>query len=345
MKPVVDQAKLPDALPLKNQQSKPEDPQSSDTPSRSQPDAKPDADSPEVPIDVKVYKVAPDGRTIAIIADDPQTPGEKAQKEAKADAEWVNHNPHGSRLYLLNVATRKLTLLPVEPDVQDAYWSSDSSKLLAIAEGMNGADDLGPARSSWLVSVQNASQPEKLAELPPTIEAASWSPDGKSIVYLAQARKDAPPFYADLYVYDPDAKTTRDLSDGLQGSLRGSPPLPLADGSVVQLIEVGFQGKVAHYAPGASEPELLALPPSDVSAVVTNAQRTGWLFLGSGGGSPPVLYYSANLKSAAAPVKTPQLSPPHMLSVAPKQLRWKSDGFTIHGRLYLPPEATSSTCR
>jgi dipeptidyl aminopeptidase/acylaminoacyl peptidase len=30
-----------------------------------------------------------------------------------------------------------------------------------------------------------------------------------------------------------------------------------------------------------------------------------------------------------------------MLSVAPKQLQWKSDGFTIDGRLYLPPEAAT----
>ena len=35
----------------------------------------------------------------------------------------------------------------------------------------------------------------------------------------------------------------------------------------------------------------------------------------------------------------PQLTPEHMLSVAPKQLQWKSDGLSIDGRLYLPPEA------
>ena len=46
----------------------------------------------------------------------------------------MNHDPHGSRLYLLNVGTRKLMLLPVQPDVRGAYWSGDSSKLLAVAE-------------------------------------------------------------------------------------------------------------------------------------------------------------------------------------------------------------------
>ena len=340
VKPVVDQAKLPDALPPKDEAAKPDDPPSSDTPQHAKPDAHShDAHPDEVALDVTRYKVSPDGSYIAIIAADPQTAGEKAQKDAKSDADWVNHNPHGSRLYLLNVASGKLTLLQVEPDVKNASWSSDSTKLLAIAEGMNGVGDLGPAMSGWLVSISDSIHPQKLVGLPPTIEAAAFAPDGGSIVYQAQAKHDAPPGYADLYVYDTATKTTRDLSEGFQGSLRRGLPVPLADGSVLQLVEVGFHGKVARYVPGASEPELLALPPSDVSALETNEQRNGWLFLGSGGGDPRKLYYTADLKSPATPVKTPPLAPEHMLSVAPKSLQWKSDGFTIEGRLYLPPEA------
>jgi dipeptidyl aminopeptidase/acylaminoacyl peptidase len=335
VKPVVDQAKLPDALPPKDEAAQPEDPPSSDTPQHPKSDAKAD----EVSLDVTRYRVSPDGSYIAIIAADPQTPGEKAQKEAKSDAEWVNHNPHGSRLYVLNVASDKLMLLPVDPDVREAYWSSDSGNLLALSEGANGVGDLGPAMSSWLVSMADSSHPQKLAGLPPTIEAAAFAPDGGSIVYLAQAKHDAPPGYADLYAYDTAAKTTRDLSDGFKGSMRRGLPVPLADGSVLQLVEIGFHGKVARYAAGASEPELLALPPSDVSALETNAQRNGWLFLGSGGGDPRKLYYTSDLKSPATPVKTPPLTPAHLSSVAPKRLQWKSDGFTIEGRLYLPPEA------
>jgi dipeptidyl aminopeptidase/acylaminoacyl peptidase len=338
VKPVVDQAKLPDALPPREgTQSK--DPNLSDAASDLKADAKSDAKDGEVLIDVAQYQIAPDGTWISIIAHDPQTPGEKAQKEAKVDAEWVNHDAHGSRLYLLNVATGKLMLVPVEPDVRNAYWSNDSSKLLAISDGMNGTGDLGPAMSSWLINISDLSQPEKLAGLPPTIETAGWSSDGKSIVYLAQAKHDAPPGYADLYLYDTSAKTTHNLSDGLKGSMRRGVPVPLADGSVVQLIEIGFHGKVAHFVPGAGEPEIVTLQPSNVSAVVTNAQHTGWLFLGSGGGNPPVLYYTADLKAGSTPVKTPPLTPEHMLSVAPKDLQWKSDGLTIEGRLYLPPEA------
>jgi dipeptidyl aminopeptidase/acylaminoacyl peptidase len=341
VKPVVDQSRLPDALPPKDEGAKPGDAKSSAPASQLKTDVKPAADAAEVALDVARYKVAPDGASIAIIADDPQTPGEKVQKDAKSDAQWVNHDPHGSRLYLLNVASGKLMPIPLDPDVRDVYWSGDSSKLLAVAQAMNGADDLGPAKSSWLVSTAGVSQPQKLAALPPTIESAAWSADGKSILYLAQAKEDAPPGYADLYLYDTGANTIRDLSQGLLGSVRPGLPLPLVDGTVVQLVELGFHGKVARYTPGAAKPEFLALPPSDVSAVVTNAQRTGWLFLGSGGGKPPQLYYTADLTAPPTPVNTPPLIPEHMLSVAPKSLQWKSDGFTIEGQLYLPPQAAT----
>ena len=73
--------------------------------------------------------------------------------------------------------------------------------------------------SSWLVSMADSSHPQKLAELPPTDRSRRiGQPDGESIVYLAQAKHDAPPGYADLYLYDSGAKTTRDLSDGFKGS-------------------------------------------------------------------------------------------------------------------------------
>ena len=71
IKPEVDESRLPDALPVKDDKAVA---------------AEAAAKTEEVALDVNRYSVAPDGATIAIIARDPETPGEKAQKEAKADA-------------------------------------------------------------------------------------------------------------------------------------------------------------------------------------------------------------------------------------------------------------------
>jgi dipeptidyl aminopeptidase/acylaminoacyl peptidase len=333
IKPVVDESKLREALPPKDEAAKPGDTNA---------DAKkPTRDDTEVPIDVAEYKVSPDGKWIGIIAQDPQTPGEKAQKDAKADAEWVDHDPHGSRLYLLSVSTGKLTPVAVEPDVHGMSWSSGSAKLLAIAEAPNNAGDLGPATSTWLVSVTDLNRVEKLPALPPTLEAAEWALNGNAIFYLAQSRLDAPPGYADLYRYDLETKTSHDLSDGFHGSIGRGEPVPLTDGSVVQLVDEGFNGKVAVYSHGVNEPAALELEPHNISAVSTNFQRSGWIFLGSSGGTPEALYYTQDLHTKPALVKEPTLAPERILSVPPKQVAWKSDKLAIDGRLYLPPEAAT----
>ncbi len=319
--PVVDQSTGPEALPIKEKKA-------ADAATR-------------LAMNVSRYAISPDGKRIAIIADDPQTPGEKAQKDAKADAQWVNHNPHGARVYLLTVATGEVSPVAVAPDVRYAYWRNDSSRLLVIADGMNAASDLGPSMSSWLVDPAAANRAEKLADLSSSIETAAWSLDGNSIFYTAQAKQDTPPGYSDLYSYDTQARTTKDLSAGFGGSLRRALPVSCTDGSVVQLAESGFHGRLARFAASGGEPSLLETPLADVSAVVTNASRSGWVVLGSGGGKPPQLYFAADLQSPFRPVALPPLSPQNLTPVAGKPLHWQSDQFTIEGLLYLPPEAAT----
>jgi hypothetical protein len=149
---------------------------------------------------------------------------------------------------------------------------------------------------------------EKLPALPPTLEAAEWALNGNAIFYLAQSRLDAPPGYADLYRYDLETKTSHDLSDGFHGSIGRGEPVPLTDGSVVQLVDEGFNGKVAVYSHGVNEPAALELEPHNISAVSTNFQRSGWIFLGSSGGTPEALYYTQDLHTKPALVKEPTLA-------------------------------------
>jgi dipeptidyl aminopeptidase/acylaminoacyl peptidase len=196
--------------------------------------------------------------------------------------------------------------------------------------------------TSWLIAPGDANPVTQLTDLPPTIEDAAFVPGRNAIFYLAQAKHDAPPGYVDLYSFDLDHKTTRNLSDGFQGSLRGDAPIPLGDGSVVQLAQLGFNSKVVRYAAEGGQTEIVPWAPAHLADVDSNARRSGWLVLGSGGGSPPQLYYAADLKSPLQPLKTPPLFPEHLLSVAPKRVQWKSDSFTIEGRLYLPPEAATT---
>jgi dipeptidyl aminopeptidase/acylaminoacyl peptidase len=319
--PLVDESDRPNAVPPKKADDKPE---------KLEP----------VEIDVVNFRVAPNGKTIALIADDPQTPGEKKEKDAKADAEWVDHSKHGARLYLLDVATGKLTVAGIPIDVRGASWSADSSKLVVVREEPNGVSELGPANSAWVVTLADPAHGTKIEEIPATVEVASWSEDGGSIVYLGQAKRDAPPGYTDLYVYSLASKAARNLSDGFAGSIGRMEPQSLRDGGVLEIGERGEEAELMRYdAAGKGAP--LKLPVAVVSSAVTNHEQNGWVFVGSSGGVPTELLYAAKLGDAPKVLATPALAPDGVKTVAPKRISWKSDQYTIEGMLYLPPEAAT----
>ncbi|MGA8740402.1 MAG: hypothetical protein WB561_04365, partial [Terracidiphilus sp.] len=114
-------------------------------------DKKPANSKPEpVSIDVAGFSISDDGKYLALWAHDPETPGEKKQKDAKIDASWVNHEKHLTRLYLASLKPDgaidgALNVVDLPPDVHGATWSPIADKLLAITEPPNDASDLGPA--------------------------------------------------------------------------------------------------------------------------------------------------------------------------------------------------------
>jgi dipeptidyl aminopeptidase/acylaminoacyl peptidase len=292
-----------------------------------------------VAIDVANFRISPDGKTVALIVHDPQTPGEKKQKDAKADASWMDHGLHGDRLYLLNVATEKVTETGVPIDVRDASWSADSTKLVVDTEAPNGVAELGPAMSAWIVTVSDAMHPAKIAEVLPTARQTVWSHDGQSVFYHAQAKREAPPGYEDVYEYTVATKAVRNLTDGFAGSFGRGELIATPDGGLLAQSEEGVESGLMLYRAGKAE--RIKFPVSTLAAIGTNDSQSGWVFLESSGGKEPALLYSASLSTQPRVLATPALAPSGVKTVAPKRISWKSDRFAIDGLLYLPPEAAT----
>jgi len=318
--PVVDGSKAPDALPP------PEKTESAK--SRLEP----------LPIDVSGFEMAPDGKTIAIWAKDPQTPGEKHQDEEKADAVWVDHEQHGTRPYLLDPSTSKLTAIAVAPDVSGVSWGPQSDRVLVETETPNSASDLGPGLSTWLVLLSDPQHPAKLA-LPASAHNTTWALNSKSIFFKAQAEADAPPGYEDLFVFSLDDGKIRNLSGDFQGTVGSGTAISEAGGTVLQSIETGVQTGFARF--GSANPEPIPMAGSVVHQLNTNQHRDGWVYLASTSTQPDVLYYIASLNTAARPLSTPPLIPENLLSVASQLVRWNNEGRQIEGLLTLPPSAKS----
>ena len=304
------------------------------------PAAAPERPGEAVVVDAGGFRLSPDGKTIALLIRDPQTAGERRERTAQADANWHDHDQHRERLYLMDLASGKISAAAAVPgDARGALWTPDGKKMAVLANAPNGASDLAPAGSVWLVSADDLQHAEKLDKISPTAASLAWNVSGTELMFEAQSKIDAPPGFHDLFSYDLSSKTIKNLTDGLLGSV-GREPVLLKDGTVVSLVEQGFQESPAKLL-GGGKFEAFSAPAPVISTMETNEAQNGWLFLGSGAGHTPALYYAEKLGGPMRVLSTPAVVPAGLeTTIAGKHVEWKNEGLTIEGMLYLPPAAT-----
>jgi len=336
--PVVDESKEKNAIPPTGAEKKDGDKKADEKPGEKKDET--------LEIDVAGYAIAADGKELAVWARDPETPGEKKQKEAKADAEWVNHEKHATRLYLAALKSDgtlegALKPVPVEPDVRGAEWSPVADRLVVFTEPPNDLGDLGPAGAAWLVDAAVPEKAAKIAAVPATVGGGIFSADGKTILFGAQTPEDAPPGYDELFALaadDAGAKPVR-LSAGFKGQLNAR-GLFAAGAEAVTAAGVGTRSTVVRVAlDGKSAPQPVELGAAVIGNLNTNRTATGWLWTAESGGAAPKLCYAVKLGEGCTTLATPELAPAGLRAVEPELVTWKSDGLTIEGLLYLPPDA------
>jgi len=322
--PPVDVSTLPDAIP----------PRKDTTPAKTDP----------VAVDVENYDISPDGKIIALLARDPETPGEKKQHDDKADAVWVDHEQHGSRLYLFTTDTEKLTPVAIPPDVHGIAWSRQGDRLIAIAEGMNNIGDLSPANTAWMVTVSDPAHPSQIKDIPATIQGGTWSEDAKRYYFIAQATQDAPPGYHALFMFTFADNSVRNLTGNFDGTLAHE--LPIAEGDkVLAGAQIGVNITALRIDAGKNGTEKsqpLKFATATVTQLSTNAKQDGWVWLGASSTQPPTLFYAEKLGHDGRPLNTPALAPGNWPKVPSQLVQWKNENLTIEGLLYLPPQATST---
>lgn len=286
--------------------------------------------------DVQSYFVSPDGRSVAILVRDPETLGEKKERDEKVDAVRMDHSSHGVRLYLLDPGSGRVTPTAVPPDVRQVSWTRQSDRLLVITEGMNDASDLAPAANVWEVAITDPMHPRQIRSIPATVDAARWSPNATRIWFSAQSRANAPPGYDDLYELTLSGKSVRDLSAGFGASLGDGNPIVQGD-AVLEGVQKGTRTTVMRFKNDRREP--ITFGTAVVSQLNTNEKQTGWVWMGTSSTRPPTLYYARRLGGPIKSLRTPDLVPAAWLAVRSRLLSWENDGLTIEGLLYLPPQA------
>jgi dipeptidyl aminopeptidase/acylaminoacyl peptidase len=351
--PQVDESKIPGAIPPPSAAESTAGDKSSDKKADEKPAEKRKEAAPEpLAIDVSGFAPSPDGKWMAVWARDPETPGEKKQKDAKADASWVNHELHGTRLYLAALKADgsvdgALKPVAILPDVRQALWSPAAHRMLVLTEGPNDVSDLGPAGAAWLVETANLDTPTRLSAVPATVNGGEFSPDESTIVFAAQTSEDAPPGYDELFALPKETTGTAKvpLTSGFAGQVNVYGLSFDSDGSLIASANIGTTTKPFRIAlNGKTAPAAIDLGAPVVSGLNTNRNRTGWVWLADGGGAEEKLCFAEKLGDACKALNTPELALANLRWVKPELVRWpaKSGGFTIEGLLYLPPDAGTS---
>jgi dipeptidyl aminopeptidase/acylaminoacyl peptidase len=302
------------------------------------------------PLDVAGFTLSEDGKHLAVWAHDPETPGEKKQKEAKVDASWINHERHLTRLYLAALkpdgsldGELKPTAAP--PDIHRAAWSPTANKLMAFTESPNEASDLGPANAAWVLDAADPEHPTKLDRVPATVQGGSWSNDGTAIVFAAATPEDAPPGYDELYLLSSTAPATKPqrLTAGFKGQVNVQGLYFTSEGSLVTTAAVATRTTPILVSADAKKPPAqIDLGADVVSGLNTNRKQSGWVWIADSGGHSMRLCFAARIGENCTPLPAPDLAPANLRSVAPAPVRWKSGEFSIEGLLYLPPDPASA---
>jgi dipeptidyl aminopeptidase/acylaminoacyl peptidase len=308
---------------------------------------KPDAEKTEpLPIDVAGFAISSDGKYLALWAHDPETPGEKKQKDAKIDASWVNHERHLTRLYIAGLKPDgsidgDLKAIGVPADIHGVLWSPVDNRLLVVTSPPNDATDLGPAASAFLLEDSNLDKPQKLSVIPPTVSRAQWSYDANTIFFLAQTPQDAPPGYEELFALpkQSSAQQVIPLSSRFDGQFGPSPLISTSDGSLVAQAGIGTHASAVRFKiDGSGSPQVLDLGTSMLLSLNTNPRQTGWVWLADSATQPTRLCYAAKLGDPCTAAPIPDLAPANLRAVESQLVHWKSGPFTIEGLLYMPPD-------
>jgi dipeptidyl aminopeptidase/acylaminoacyl peptidase len=319
-----------------------------------------------IAIDVSSFTISHDNHWLAIIAADPETPGEKKAKEAKADAVWVNHQRHGERLYLTALSPSGavvssdpetkadtkpakpnesvLKAVTLAPEIRDVSWSPKSDRMLVVTELPNGAGDLGPSSSAWLVNAATPDQPIALKSIPATVRGGvAWNPEGDRIVFAAQTPDDAPPGLEELFALSLPvsgaAETDKPvrLLTNFPGSLSFGESVFLPGGQVLVPVEQGTRMTSVRIALDGSHTPVAITQSTPIAAdLSTNLNQTGWVWIASGSDHPSSLCYAAKLEGECRALSIPDLTTEHFRAVQSQLVTWKSDGLTVEGLLYLP---------
>jgi dipeptidyl aminopeptidase/acylaminoacyl peptidase len=285
---------------------------------------------------VQSFQWSPDGKRIAFTAQQEMTPEEEKKQKEKDDAQVVDKNFKFTRIWVIDVQTKKAAeLVKNDYSASDPQWSPDGRSIAYTSTPTPKADD-GSLSDIWIIDVDSNRQ-RKLVDNDGPDNAPRWSPDGKSIAFLTRDAKSGLLGQSRLTVVSSEGGSPRELAPRFE--YQAGAPTWSADGR-----NIYFNAAVRTVNQLFSVPETggEAKQVSNVSGVMSQAtfSRDRWVvaFSKSDTQNPPEIYVARSL-SLIGPVKLSDHNA-HLRDLAlgsSEVIRWKSkDGMEIEGVVIYP---------
>ena len=278
---------------------------------------------------VRSFEWSPDGKRIAFLAPEPKTETEEKKEKDKDDARVVDRDDRRTRLWLIDIETKKVRQLTTNPwQISEVQWTPQGDRLVVSATDHPESDQ----NTNRIFSIAFDSGQMKQIEAPRgSFGGVRVSPDGKSLTYSA-ARVDGPSPH-DVYLQPIEGGAPRNLTgsslDRPVSNVIGRP-----DGSMLAVAQTGYRSQFCVISPDGKVAQIAA---ADVHPTSSFDTRGGLIaFVGESATDAPELWLS-NGEGAAEKISRLNENWSQVPLIRPEALRYKSfDGTEIEGLLLKP---------
>lgn len=167
---------------------------------------------------VLAYRVSPDGKYLALTATD--APSDKEMQAMRRGEDWtvLDKNYHYTRLYVMNLESKRTTLVTkTDVNVWDFRWTPNSTQLIIQASDKPTTDASYMEKKLYTCSMEGTI--ELLCATKGKLGSMAWSPSGKTLAYIGATSIDDPAA-ASIFIYTGGMPNPVDITEGYKGAVQ-----------------------------------------------------------------------------------------------------------------------------